>query len=367
MTPPFSRRQTLSLLGGGALSPLLFSSAAAALSSVAGSASFLTAATRAGGVHGGAILSSDGVLIAEFELPERGHGAALKPGHEEAIIFARRPGNFALVLDPMSGEARHLISAREDRHFYGHGCFSHDGGILFATENDFNGERGVIGLYDARDAYRRIGEFSSFGIGPHEISLMPDGQTLVVANGGILTHPDAPRMKLNLSDMTPSIALIDARTGAFHTDYAPPQELHQLSLRHLDVRRDGRIAVVAQWEGPKLEQPPLVALIDRDVGLALKSAPARVAARMRNYCGSVAFSGDGASFAVSSPRGGLMTFWDGDGNFRESLEFEDGCGLAASGGGFLMTSGRGVIANESASALKSHKNIAFDNHLLALN
>ncbi len=360
---PFSRRRTLGLLGGCALAPLMFASG----SSGAGTAAFLTAATRAGGRHGGAILTADGALIAEFALPERGHGAALKTGGEEAVIFARRPGKFALVLDAATGEPRCSISARDDRHFYGHGCFSHDGGLLFATENDFDGERGVIGLYDTRDAYRRVGEFSSFGIGPHEISLMPDGQTLVVANGGILTHPDAPRMKLNLSDMTSSIALIDARTGALLADYAPAQELRQLSLRHLDVRRDGRIAVVAQWEGAKLEQPPLVALIDRDVGLALKSAPAKVAARMRNYCGSVAFAADGESFAVSSPRGGLMTIWDGDGKFREALELEDGCGMAAREDGFVFTSGRGVVAAADSSVVQRHEGIAFDNHLLALN
>lgn len=363
---PFSRRRTLGLLGGGALSPLLLSSGATASPSGKQAKSFLTAATRAGGAHGGVILNADGALLADFTLPERGHGAALKPGHDEAVIFARRPGTFALALDPVTGEPRQLIPAQDDRHFYGHGCFSHEGGILFATENDFDGERGVIGLYDVRDAYRRVGEFSSFGIGPHEISLMPDGQTLVVANGGILTHPDAPRMKLNLADMTPSIALIDAKTGDLRAQYAPLKELHQLSLRHLDVREDGRIAAVAQWEGAELEQPPLIALIDHASGLQLKSAPASVAPRMRNYCGSVAFAEDGQSFAVSSPRGGLVTIWDSDGNFRESVELEDGCGLAASDAGFLMTSGRGVVTNGEAPALQSHEDIAFDNHLLAL-
>lgn len=364
---PISRRRTLGLLGGSVLSPLLFSRGAIASLPGKQVQTFLTATTRAGSAHGGAVLNTEGELVAEFALPERGHGAALRPGHEEAVIFARRPGTFALVLDPVTGESRQLIPAQDDRHFYGHGCYSHNGGILFTTENDFDGERGVIGLYDARDAYRRVGEFSSFGIGPHEVSLMPDGRTLAVANGGILTHPDAPRMKLNLADMAPSIALIDAGTGALLASFEPPKELHQLSLRHLDIRTDGRIAVVAQWEGAMLEQPPLVALLDRDAGLHLRRAPAAVAARMRNYCGSVAFSMDGGSFAVSSPRGGLVTIWDGDGNFRAFQELEDVCGLAASDGGFLMTSGRGVVTKDDASELQSHQEVAFDNHLLALN
>ena len=47
----------------------------------------------------------------------------------------------------------------------------------------------MIGVRDAQDGYRQIGELPSDGIGPHEATLMPDGKTLVVANGGIRTHP----------------------------------------------------------------------------------------------------------------------------------------------------------------------------------
>lgn len=305
-------------------------------------------------------------MIAEFALPGRGHGAALRPGQSEAVIFARRPGTFALVLDPMTGTRHQLIAARDDRHFYGHGCFSRDGRVLFATENDFEGERGIIGLYDARNGYRRVEECSSHGIGPHEMALMPDGKTLVVANGGILTHPDAPRMKLNLGEMAPSITLLDATSGELLAKYTPPPEFHQLSLRHLDVRADGRIVAVAQWEGSKLEQPPLIALLERDTGLRLIAAPAQVTPGMRNYCGSVAFSGDGGRFAVSSPRGGLITIWDGDGRYLDALELEDGCGLAPRDEGFLLTSGRGVVTSGTPSLRRNHDAVAFDNHLTAV-
>ncbi|WP_179953941.1 DUF1513 domain-containing protein [Denitrobaculum tricleocarpae] len=306
-------------------------------------------------------------MLAEFALPERGHGAALRPGTRDAVIFARRPGTFALVLDTGTGMTRQLIPSRRDRHFYGHGCYSRDGAILFATENDFDGERGVIGLYDARDGYRRVGEFPCHGIGPHEMALMPDGRTLVVANGGILTHPDAPRMKLNLAEMAPSIAFIDATSGDLLLRHTPPDELRQLSLRHLSVRGDGCVAAVAQWEGAVLEQPPLIALLDRDTGLRFQVAPPAVAPRMRNYCGSVAFSKDGERFAVSSPRGGLITIWGGDGNYREAIALEDGCGLAAGAGGFVFTSGRGVVTSDGSREMRRHEEIAFDNHLIALN
>ena len=46
--------------------------------------------------------------------------------------------------------------------------------------------------------FRRIGEFDNHGIGTHDISVSDDGRMLVIANGGIETHPDFGRTKLNL-------------------------------------------------------------------------------------------------------------------------------------------------------------------------
>ena len=46
------------------------------------------------------------------------------------------------------------IPSIEGRHFFGHGVFSPDGKLLYATENDFEAARGVIGVYDVRPATR---------------------------------------------------------------------------------------------------------------------------------------------------------------------------------------------------------------------
>src|SRR5690606_5565070 len=76
----------------------------------------------------------------------------------EVVAFARRPGRFALVFDPLSGEPARQIAAAEGRHFYGHGAFSRDGRWLFACENDYENARGCIGVYDATAGYRREAE-----------------------------------------------------------------------------------------------------------------------------------------------------------------------------------------------------------------
>lgn len=49
-----------------------------------------------------------------------------------------------------------------------------------------------MGCYDPAQRYRRVGEFPSHGIGPHEMTVLRDGRTLVVANGGYVPHPDVP-------------------------------------------------------------------------------------------------------------------------------------------------------------------------------
>ena len=53
--------------------------------------------------------------------------------------------------------------------------------------------RGMIGVRDATDGYRQIGEFGAQGMEPHDIALLGDGRTMVIANGGIRTHPEQRR------------------------------------------------------------------------------------------------------------------------------------------------------------------------------
>src|SRR3546814_1119205 len=60
-----------------------------------------------------------------------------------------------------------LIAAAEDRNFCGHGAYSADGRRMFATEVVASTGNGVLGIYDVRDGYRRVGEFSTRGLDPH--------------------------------------------------------------------------------------------------------------------------------------------------------------------------------------------------------
>src|SRR5690606_16598003 len=122
----------------------------------------------------------------------RGYSFAIDSTRGRVVAFGRQPGFFAVAFDIGGTQAPRTIEPAKNRHFYGHGVFSSDGRRLFATENDFDAGLGVVGVYDSttQGDFRRIGEFSTGGVGPHEVVLLRDGRTLCVANGGILTHPD---------------------------------------------------------------------------------------------------------------------------------------------------------------------------------
>lgn len=291
-------------------------------------------------------LGGNGSRRFEQPLPARGHGVAFHPDQFSSVVFARRPGDFAVVLESETGAVLKWIQSTADRHFYGHGTFSVDGRYLFATENHYNAGRGVLGVYDADDGYARIGEFSSYGVGPHDVRLMPGGDQLVVANGGIRTHPEQGRAKLNIATMDPNLAVLDARTGSLLELARLPKNLHKLSIRHLDITRDGCVAVAMQYEGDRRDRTPLVGLYQAGGTIRLLHAPRSIERRMRHYTGSIAFDAGGSVFAVSSPRGHLATFWDaGTGAYLFHIEAVDASGIAPCGrdGEFLITGGNGAI------------------------
>ena len=368
------RRDALRLLAGGVAGtvlPILFRAEAA----TTGTPLYLSARADATGGYRVSSFAWDGTSLFDLPLPGRGHSFAVRPDGSAAVHFARRPGRFALVLDLVQGTVARRVEAPTDRHFYGHGAFSQGGRLLYATENDFDGERGVIGIYEVERGYKRLGELPSHGIGPHEIALLSGGETLVVANGGIATHPDLPRVKLNLPTMAPSLCFVDRRSGALRRELTLDPALNRLSIRHLAVAPDDTVAVAMQYEGPAHDRVPLVALQRGGGPMRLLQGPHSLLRAMKNYCGSICFDPSGRTIAVSAPRGNLVTFWDvGTGRYQSSTRVPDGCGIAPGSlpDEFLASSGLGgVVVVDARSgtirplAVGGLEAVRWDNHLVA--
>ncbi len=305
-------------------------------------------------------------IVFEIALPARGHAAAAHPIRPEAVAFARRPGTFAIVINCVTGEQKAALDAPRGRHFYGHGAFSADGNWLFTTENDYEAGRGCIGVWDVVHGYRRAAEFDSGGIGPHDIRRLPGSDTLVVANGGIDTHPESGRTKLNIATMQPNLAYIT--DGTVVETVMLPAGMHKNSIRHLAVSGSGDVAFGMQWQG----DGPVAALVGQHrqgAEMVVFDASGQQVRALNGYIGSIAYSQDGKTIAATSPRGGTVHFYDVDGAiFQDAKELRDVCGVARHAGGFAVTSGTGQIgsltrARQNLRLIARHR---WDNHLVAV-
>jgi uncharacterized protein len=327
---------------------------------------FATAFQHRDGRFGAAILSEAGRILYDVALPERGHDITFDPVSGRTVVFARQPGTVAVVFDRNRRTEPLTISSVPGRHFFGHGVFSTDGALLYATENDFEAAAGMVGVYDARANFVRIGEFATQGVGPHELLLLGDGRTLAVCNGGIETHPDFGRAKLNLTTMKPSLVLIDRITGDLLEKHELPQHLHQLSIRHMDLDADGTIWFGCQHEGPASERPALVGRTARGGGLELLDMPEPVLDGFRNYIGSVAANHAAGTVAVSSPQGNSLAIIEAaSGRIVSMTALTEVCGIAPDGSGYLATTGAGAIVGPDGSSASDDDRV-WDNHVLRL-
>ncbi|WP_227815991.1 DUF1513 domain-containing protein [Nitrogeniibacter aestuarii] len=330
-------------------------------------AQLLSCRADGGGRYFATLFDTTGRVLLDLPLPARGHDIALSRDGRTAVVVARRPGDFLRVIDVVERTLVASLRSAPDRHYFGHGVFSADGRLFYVVENDFEAGEGRIGVLDTTDGWRKVDEFASHGVGPHELLLAADDETLVVANGGILTHPDTPRAKLNLPTMAPNLAYVDRKTGALLEKVEPPAQWHQLSIRHIALGADDRVAIAMQYEGDKADDPPMMALHRRGQPLQMLWAPDDIRHRLQHYCGSVAFTEDGSRFAVSSPRGGVVLNWSAEGDYLGHHEQGDVCGLAAADGELWASDGHGRLEPVGdATRRADFAQVRWDNHMVAV-
>jgi hypothetical protein len=335
----------------------------------------LYAAARQGadGAYSAAIFTADGRDVRSIALPERGHDITVCPISRRCVVFARRPGNFAIAFSRDSSRPPVAFTTIPERHMYGHGVFSHDGRLLYTTENEFEAARGVIGIYDVEAGFKRIGEHDSHGIGPHDLALLHGRTVAVVANGGLREHPDigGGRRVLNLGAIETSIAYVHLETGDLLERHVLGKP-GMLSLRHLDVGRNDGVVIGAQIEGPPDVQTALVYRHRPQEPLAAMSLPADVGGRLAGYVSSVAVDAAGEVAIISSSRGNVAMMVDiARGTVLRTVACEDVSGVAPgpAARSFLVTSGHGLVAAASPEAGLAEgvsAPWAWDNHAVAV-
>ena len=330
---------------------------------------YASACRLADGRHAVAFLDAAGNVFRRIPVASRAHDIACSPPGGLAVLFARQPGEFALAFAPDGRREPVLFAPPENRCFFGHGAFSPDGRLLYATENDIDGGKGLLGVYDATASFRRIGELETGGVGPHEVILLADRRTLAVANGGYETLPATGRTPVDLGGMKPSLVFLDLATGTIIARHEPQAGQRLLSIRHLAEDARGRVWFGGQWEGGADETPEVIGWARAGDRLNTFTARGASGSALRGYIGSVAASRNGRLIAASAPRAGRVVVIDAEAMaVSRILELPDACGLAPNGAeGIVVSTGFGRLVDSgtdgAATTLAEHAGLAFDNHL----
>jgi hypothetical protein len=286
-------------------------------------------------------------------VPMRAHGCAVHP-HDpmRALFFARRPGTQAFEFDRRTNQVRSIFTTPAGRHLAGHGTFSNDGAWLYTPEHDYENVRGVLAVRDAR-TLSVAAEIDTRGIDPHEVILSADGSRLIVANGGILTHPRSYRRKLNISTMDPSLCLFDARSGECLEQWRLPD--HLLSIRHLALAPDGAVAIGLQYEGARDAALGVAALYRPGSALELLELPANARARSNGYVASIAVSDARDLIAAACPYDNGVSCWTlSTGNYQGFIAAAETYGVSRLADGSLIASQRdGTMFTLSAGRSRS--------------
>ena len=139
-----------------------------------------------------------------------------------------------------------------------------------------------------------------------------------------------------------------------------PDNLRQLSTRHVDLDADGRIWFACQYEGPRNDLPPLVGHFRHGEPLAFIDLPVEATVALANYVGSNAVNRSAGLVGLTSPKGGsVVTLSAATGKVVKQKRAADAAGIAAAPTGFAVSSYDGGFAG-------GRQPVAWDQHILRL-
>lgn len=300
----------------------------------------LSARDDADGQHYAVGYRLDGTQVFATRVAQRCHDIINHPELPIALFVARRPGTESYLVDLRDGRLLQTLVSQPNRHFYGHAVIHKSGEWLYATENDTTDPgRGVLGVYRFEgERLVHSGEISTHGIGPHQVSWLPDGETLVVANGGIRTEAES-RVEMNLDAMEPSLVLMH-RDGSLISKETLGQQMN--SVRHLAIGTDGTVVACQQFMGDAHETAELLAIKRPGQPFEAFPVPEHQLQSMAQYTASVAVHSELRLVAMTAPRANRLFIWNlDDASVRLDAPMPDCAGVGAVADGFVVTSGQG--------------------------
>jgi len=252
------------------------------------------------GKLGLALLAIDPMGKQQLEIPLEFHFHGFVPNPKvpaRAILFEKH-GPGACEVDLAAGKVLRAITPSADRSFYGHGAYTADGGVLYATETRRDGT-GLITIRDGR-TFALIGELPTFGARPHDCRLIDGGATLVVTNGG---------GKLDDAEPAPSVTYIDLRAQKLieRLEFSTSR----INAGHLDIGPRGELAIVsAPRRGLPVSEHGGLTIRNADKRFVTVTEPAATTGKMVGEVLSVCIHGASGVVGVTTPDGNLLSFWD---------------------------------------------------------
>jgi hypothetical protein len=286
-------------------------------------------------------------------IPFLAHGIAIDPTDPARAVLFEKKGPGACLVDLRRRTLVSVLSTPPSRRFYGHGAFSADGALLYATESlvdrDF---AGVLVVRDAR-TFAELGVVPTYGEAPHDCQLLEDGKTMVVTNGGGSIEGKSPAqvcyLDLESERLLESVALESPRFNTGHLAVTPSGDLAVVS-----APRDG-------LPSPN-QQLGAVSLRPRGGKLTTMQAPAAIVQRMLGETLSVVIHEPDRVVLATHPLGNCVSMWRlPDGEFLGQLELAGPRGVTVSldGAWYLVSHLAGRSVRVTAFCTKTREPVGF--------
>lgn len=306
-------------------------------------------------------------------LPTRPHGL-LAEADGGLLVVGVRPGTWLLRCDGR-GEVMQQLRVDEEgatARLNGHAIVGAKGDVLYTTETDLKTGGGRIGVRD-RQTLRKLAEFDTHGIDPHQLLLDHEGH-LMIANGGVPRTP--ADKKYDLQRMDSSLVRLDAGNGRLLRQWRlgdPRLSLRHLAWSHSPVDADAYLGIAIQAEhdeAARRSAAPILAILDRDKLMVPTRANDGI-----GYAGDITAAHNGG-FALSSNQTGLAQLWHPGvpDKLTAIVEMQEAYALApwtgpGKGGGVLVATGLGLVRwhpTAKPAALPWPQPMALDNHWVLL-
>jgi hypothetical protein len=261
-----------------------------------------------------------------------GHGLAPHPiERRRAVLFEKR-GPGCCEVDLLDRRVTRPITTPAGRAFYGHGAFSRDGQVLFATETRLSTHDGLVAIRDGK-TYEEIGEFPTYGKSPHDCHLVDQDKTLVVTNGGGPFEDDRE---------LPSVTFVDTGSTKLLERVVFPTP--RLNAGHLAVSQSrDLVAISAPRDGLPKTALGGVTMRRGDGAFVTMTKPESIVSRMVGESLSLCIHEATGIVGVTNPDGNIVTFWDlKEERFVKSLDLPAPRGLTQTLGGEYFALGYGA-------------------------